>query len=576
MADKGNNGNDYDKDEDLEQQHGNVPSLLRPMSSQDLGMSSCSAATAGTGPACSASRVQFQEQAGKEYGTQAGAAGTGGGGAAADNGRSLIHAGFPPSFEALKSQISEDRERAASGDVGVVGPISSTKFAQIGSPSFASFYGTTPEERRSRAAYKRALYETMGEYTALTKLPKEQDDTNIMPLFRVYDFLFYFRALLCPKGQTISEAFERAVYKPLAGIVWFISLIWWQVLLGVIIAAFALVFVQQNDKVNWDTDAKGYLTDYKNTHRNFGAILGFVIGFRVNIAYQSYIECRRVVSSLMASIREIVLEAYSTMPKGYPGPAFADTGEVVPGGPSKVDANVLAAEVRYLKETSREIRRLCMLMLAFIRQDVREKRYGFLRGTDLEDMPFQPYKNFFLDPVRPRLWDILTEEELLEYSTIHPRARPGVVAGRMKAHLEGMCYRSEKGASVFYRVVMPQVQNVLLGHETLVRLRDTPLPYPFNYVLQISTFAFVYSTPFFYHTDEVGTFLCVQFMILIYYGLLRIAVQIEFPCRYTHGGFSVSLEKYCHRIHSDCLQYAKALADDTKSFIPAYLEKVEK
>lgn len=75
----------------------------------------------------------------------------------------------------------------------------------------------------------------------------------------------------------------------------------------------------------------------------------------------------------------------------------------------------------------------------------------------------------------------------------------------------------------------------------------------------------------------MGTFLCVFILIIIYYGLLSIALEIENPFRYSHGNFSLPLEKYCHRVHSDCLNYAKASKyNDKKSFIPSYLECKEK
>jgi len=35
------------------------------------------------------------------------------------------------------------------------------------------------------------------------------------------------------------------------------------------------------------------------------------------------------------------------------------------------------------------------------------------------------------------------------------------------------------------------------------------------------------STPFLYQTDPVGTFLCVQFLVIVYYGLLAISNLIE-------------------------------------------------
>ncbi len=84
------------------------------------------------------------------------------------------------------------------------------------------------------------------------------------------------------------------------------------------------------------------------------------------------------------------------------------------------------------------------------------------------------------------------------------------------------------------------------------------MPFPVLYVLYISTFVFVYrcaalapaglaiptgnllhhlafptpsshhtSTPFLYQTDPVGTFLCVQFLVIVYYGLLAISNLIE-------------------------------------------------
>lgn len=100
------------------------------------------------------------------------------------------------------------------------------------------------------------------------------------------------------------------------------------------------------------------LSEYKDTHRLFGAILGacggrgsrsrhparmyvdgrtvdsplhhttitqthqqtgFVIGFRVNNAYQLYYEGRRIVGQIINSIREIILESYTSLPKGTDG-----------------------------------------------------------------------------------------------------------------------------------------------------------------------------------------------------------------------------------------------------------------
>ena len=44
-------------------------------------------------------------------------------------------------------------------------------------------------------------------------------------------------------------------------------------------------------------------------------------------------------------------------------------------------------------------------------QDVRESRFGFLPGSGMESRRFTQ-ANWHMDPVRPRMWDLLSEEEL--------------------------------------------------------------------------------------------------------------------------------------------------------------------
>ncbi len=38
--------------------------------------------------------------------------------------------------------------------------------------------------------------------------------------------------------------------------------------------------------------------------------------------------------------------------------------------------------------------------IAPCRQDVRESRFGFLKGTEMEGVAFDPKVNFYMDPVR--------------------------------------------------------------------------------------------------------------------------------------------------------------------------------
>lgn len=142
-----------------------------------------------------------------------------------------------------------------------------------------------------------------------------------------------------------------------------------------------------------------------------------------------------------------------------------------------------------------------MYALSYIHQDVRESHFGFLKGTEMENVPFDSRDNFYMDPVRsvwmhavvglsfssvgpthtswyiasplpnphrPRLWDLISDEELVMYHSLHPRARPGVCIGQMKQHLELMSLRLEKGESVCATL---HVQNILNSHEAMRRIR---------------------------------------------------------------------------------------------------------
>ena len=110
---------------------------------------------------------------------------------------------------------------------------------------------------------------------------------------------------------------SNAAWKPLAGLLWFASLIAWEILFGLCASALAMhvnpVLSELERRTGPEVDEN---EEYKNTHRLLGAILSFVIGFRVNNAYQLYYEGRRIVGSVINGIREIVLEAYTSLPKG--------------------------------------------------------------------------------------------------------------------------------------------------------------------------------------------------------------------------------------------------------------------
>lgn len=65
-----------------------------------------------------------------------------------------------------------------------------------------------------------------------------------------------------------------------------------------------------------NTDARTAIHSPHVPHPTLLKQTGFVIGFRVNNAYQLYYEGRRIVGQIINAVREIVLESYTSLPKG--------------------------------------------------------------------------------------------------------------------------------------------------------------------------------------------------------------------------------------------------------------------
>jgi hypothetical protein len=118
---------------------------------------------------------------------------------------------------------------------------------------------------------------------------------------------------------------------------------------------------------------------------------------------------RRLVGQLMNGLREVVVDCYAVVPRQGSAAANADSGK----------------NAGALLEAAREIRRLCNLLFAFVRQDVRESKCGFIPGSDLEGMTYDPATNFYMDPCRPRIWDLLSEEETVRYVGMMCACRQG-------------------------------------------------------------------------------------------------------------------------------------------------------
>jgi hypothetical protein len=162
------------------------------------------------------------------------------------------------------------------------------------------------------------------------------------------------------------------------------------------------------------------LSEMTDIHGILGGVIGFVVAFRLNNSYMTYNEGRRLVGQLMNGLREVVLDCYSALPPTQPtkgGDRDEDEGandtltlRITPPDSSIATATAsvpatekqqAAAAAAYgsssgdddaLLESAREVRRLCNVLFAFVRQDVREAQHGFLPGSDLEHVGFDARK----------------------------------------------------------------------------------------------------------------------------------------------------------------------------------------
>ena len=52
---------------------------------------------------------------------------------------------------------------------------------------------------------------------------------------------------------------------------------------------------------------------------------------------------------------------------------------------------------------------------------------GFIRGSEMESVRFDSRRNFYMDPVRPRLWDLMSKDDVARYAYIPVSDRPDIL-----------------------------------------------------------------------------------------------------------------------------------------------------
>ena len=124
-----------------------------------------------------------------------------------------------------------------------------------------------------------------------------------------------------------------------------LKLIWPQVLFSLFLNLLASLYCTLRDQQELDLPI-----DIVDMHKLTGSIVGFLLVFRTNLAYDRYYEGRKLSGQILNATREMTSQAYVFLPKSE------------------------SSEFRCMQE---EMRRLSLLLWCTMRQSLRESYLGF-------------------------------------------------------------------------------------------------------------------------------------------------------------------------------------------------------
>ncbi len=318
------------------------------------------------------------------------------------------------------------------------------------------------------------------------------------------------------------------------GSFWFIKKIFPQLVVGILLNL-AVEWLDLRNTGWWASRA-----DTQRLHAFVGAVLAFVLVFRSNASYDRYYEARKTLGVIANQCREAVLESCSMF-------VIKDEGE-------------------HNNLYRNEIRRKFMVMMAFIRQNIRESHVGFMPNSSESETPFHEGTNYIRDPTRPRLCDLLTLSEVEDYVTVLPPARAACVASEIKG-IAQLLARNVEFSFLYYSKVSQCLQLSLDAQETLYRIVTTPVPYPYSWVLNVMLVVFIYSVPFLYESQRGGSYFGTIILVVAYFGCQRIAQQCENPLEWDACDLDIELlTMYNHDETRDISNFTHSL---NKGFIPS-------
>lgn len=210
-----------------------------------------------------------------------------------------------------------------------------------------------------------------------------------------------------------------------------------------------------------------------------GSIIGFTLVFRMALSYVRYYDGKGMIGAMVNAIRCLNI-GVSTMLRSTSISA---------------SANVL----KDIDESAVEIRRLGNMLLAFLRQAIRERRHGVEPSAIIKQSPSPG--DFMEDPQGwPSLSILLRDDEKLLYEKVDCRTRVGLCASKIIRIIEEhrkLGHVSERDAFE----MLGRVEACVGTLADIERLLDSGMPFPFIHLMNFVLFWFVMTAPFVFITS---------------------------------------------------------------------------
>ena len=319
----------------------------------------------------------------------------------------------------------------------------------------------------------------------------------------------------------------------------------WSRVIGQVIAAGIVGMLAQLAKIHVCGDDVKTTTDCDVTfepeaHGVVGAVLGFMLVFRTNLAYERFYEGKQSVGQLHIALRNLNIGVIAFVRPPTKGEAAYEEG------PAR---SRLAQELR---EKRSEMLRLTHILYAFMRQAVREQHIGYpqdLHVTDSELLTNDKYG-------KPSLSSLLTPAEVSFFGKVPFHNRPNVVVTMLQKEVElvrrmpnVLC---DRGAFDLYS----ECELVLDAFKSCERVVSTPIPYQYLHMVNFVTFCFAFSVPFtFSYSWKWLTPAPAMALALTYYGIGKIGESIERPFDWTVPNHDMTGLGW--RIYRECTQLHK-------------------